>query len=304
MAYHCLARYRLTIRRSVKIHIALADLTSFRASSLNALKNFVNLRVFEASYVQCTQRVLNVLPSCLEEMEISWCGKQEFPDIRAFTRLQSFRMITFNRRHDRIIPRLYHELPVVLPRLTTLSICLVSHACLSDIVNRYVFPNLRILHLECAVARPRAIYHFIDKHPQLREVTIAFQPFGAPRLFPITLMMGGSHEWKPFSVDTWDAFILKKTELPSETWNDILVQEMAFTRVPLENPAGVPYSIRELAIMTEDTAAWRLGSDFPSVMRLGESVPLFRDVEILTVQAVDNWDRLASFSDFMVRIFC
>ncbi|KAF9040458.1 hypothetical protein BDZ89DRAFT_1060540 [Hymenopellis radicata] len=288
--------------RSVKIHLALADLTSFRASSLNALKKFVNLRVFEASFVQCTQRLLNVLPPCLEELEISWCGKKEFPDIRAFTRLRSFRMITFNRRNDRIIPRLYHEPPVVLPRLTTLSICLISHACLSDIVNQYVLPNLRILKLEYAVARPRAIYQFIDKHPKLREVTVAFQPFGAPRLFPITLMMGGSDEWKPISVDTWDAFILTKKEFPCETWNDILVQEMAFTRVPLENPTIVPsvsYSIRELALMAEDTAAWRSGSDFPSVMRLGESVPLFRDVELLTVQAVDSWDRLASFSDFM-----
>lgn len=296
-------RCNQALYRSLKIHIAFADITSFRPSSINALRNFSSLRIFEANYVQCTQKLLDALPDQLHELDICWHGRAEFPDIRAFTQLRSLRMYTVERRLNRVIPRLYPSSSVTLPHLTTLTICLVSHACLSDIIHQYSFPKLRVLKFDHATARPRAVYQFIDQHPSLREVNVAFQAYGNPRLFPITKVMAGSGDWKPLNVDTLDTFRKRRPDTPPTSWGGALVQEIAFMRVPLENPTNpdILHTIRDLAVMTEDTAAWQLGSDFMSMMSLGEKVNIFTNVETFTVQATDTWSRYESFSAFIVR---
>ncbi len=105
--------------------------------------------------------------------------------------------------------------------------------------------------------------------------------------------MQGSSEWVPLSVDTLD-FGTGIKDPPGYLWASILIQEMAFERVPIEEPddLNVRYIIKDLALMTEDTAAWQLGSHFMNVLSLGGKVPLFDDVETLTVQALDEWGAL------------
>ncbi|KAK0465621.1 uncharacterized protein EV420DRAFT_970052 [Desarmillaria tabescens] len=293
--------------RSLKIHLQIFDLperTSFKNSSIRSLKKFTGLRVFEAALVRGKQNLLDALSTGspgLQHLDISWNGVKHFPDMRAFAQLRSLRMVTHDRP-PRVIPRLYVTPRVTLNHLTTLAISRVSHACLMDIANEYILPQLRVLRFDHA-CRPRAVYHFIDRHPSLAEVNVTFLPFGNPRLYPITKVMQGSSEWIPLSVDTLD-FATGIKDPPGYSWASILIQEVAFKRVPIEEPddPSVRYIIKDLALMTEDTAAWQLGSHFMNVLSLGGKVPLFDDVETLTVQALDEWARYASFSAFMTEL--
>ncbi|KAK0481675.1 hypothetical protein IW261DRAFT_1091990 [Armillaria novae-zelandiae] len=293
--------------RSLKIHLQIFDFperTSFRKSSIRTLKKFTCLREFEAALVRGKQKLLNALVAGspgLQYLDISWDGMKDFPDIRAFVQLRSLRMVTRDRE-PRVMPRLYVNPRVTLNHLTTLVLSRVSHACLMDIANEYIFPRLRVLRFDRA-CRPRAVYHFIDRHPSLAEVNVTFQPFGNPRLYPITKVMQGSSEWTRLSVDTLD-FGTGIKDPPGCSWAGILIQAMAFERVPIEEPddPNVRYIIKDLALKTEDTAAWQLGSHFMNVLSLGGKAPLFDDVETLTVQALDDWARYASFSAFMTEM--
>ncbi|KAG7452344.1 uncharacterized protein BT62DRAFT_1000083 [Guyanagaster necrorhizus] len=295
--------------RSLKIHLQVFDFpgsqrASFRNSSIRSLKKFTGLHVFEAALVRGKQKLLDALSAAspgLQHLDISWDGAKHFPDIRAFTQLRCLRMVLQDRT-PRVIPRLYVNPPVILNHLTTLAISRVSHACLMDMTNGYIFPNLCVLRLDHA-CRPRAVYHFIDRHPSLAEVNVTFLPYGNPRLYPITKVMQGSPEWIPLSVDTLD-FATGVKDPPGYSWASMLIQEMAFKRVPIEesDDPNVRYIITDLALMTDDTAGWQLGSHFMNVLSLGGKIPLFDDVETLTIQAMDDWARYTSFSAFMTEL--
>lgn len=291
-------------------------------------ENLTHLTDHAFSY---TQPVLDSLasPSNLQTLSLTWTDPLlEFPELGRFKEtLKTLRILC---SHDEAIPTarpmisgpLTHDVAgsVSLSHLTTLSIHLAKQDCLKRVIAKYVFPVLRVLSLQDTLEPPRAVYEFIHMHPTIEEVDVSFLHVSSAPLLPLTMVTEGSDAWKTILVDSLDTSEDLLADAPNvgsvaPLWSDITVSAFAFSRVALTgdedeergNVRGGKYRVTALAIKTSTSEYtgrdWKTSKDFTKILTLGSDIPAFRNIETFSLNSVEDLERHASFSSFMVCIF-
>ncbi|KAI0962042.1 hypothetical protein AcV7_000971 [Taiwanofungus camphoratus] len=292
---------------------------------------FSNLLSFTCLQGMCGHRELVPLrvSTRLSSLCLSWRDTYTFPKIHHWPELKTLRLY--------ICSGVPYQRPVIrAPRYETynsLTTLVVNDHGWSHWWHGHIgmvtFPRLRVLNLQEAMSPPHDVYHFIHRHPTLREVNVSFFESCTLSFEGLLKLIEGTGTWKPLLPQinlndvTEEAFNVPKPNVDDPVFSFdtdpgiipqtcITFDAFAFARAPLSPEmtqwnelSGSPqpcYAITALALPIYDQCEYEAeGFEVTTLLDLFDFAERFPAMEELRI-ASETTQLEGNFTMFMTDI--